>query len=422
MFDKIEDAIEDFKAGKPLIVADDEDRENEGDLLLSAQTVTPEWINFMATECRGLVCLALAPEIAQRLELPQMVEQNTDSMKTAFTLSIDASEKFGVTTGISAFDRAKTIEVAIAPDAHPSDLRRPGHIFPCTSKPGGVLERSGHTETCVDLARLSGHAPAGVMCEIMSADGSMARRDELKKFAKKHGLKFITVADLIKYRIRSEKFVTRREPCARGERAASPVWTPEPFVTREAQVSLPTKFGEFELYGYRNNLNGEEHVALVKGLNDSEKTPLIRVHSECLTGDIFHSLKCDCNYQLQSALKIINDYGRGALVYLKGHEGRGIGLVNKIKAYTLQQCGQDTVDANLTLGFKPDLRDYGVGAQIILDLGFDNFNLITNNPKKIVGLSGYGLNVNEIVKIPPQINEHNKDYMAAKKERMEHLL
>jgi 3,4-dihydroxy 2-butanone 4-phosphate synthase/GTP cyclohydrolase II len=398
VFDTIEEAIEDFKSGKPVIVADDEDRENEGDLLLSSQAVTPEWINFMACECRGLICLALAPEIAQRLELPQMVEQNTDSMKTAFTLSIDGAEKFGVTTGISAFDRAKTIEIAIAPDARPSDLRRPGHIFPCTAKSGGVLERTGHTETGVDLARLSGHAHAAAMCEIMSKDGSMARRDELKKFAKKHGFKFITVADLIKYRIKSEKFVTR-----------------------EAEVSLPTKFGEFELYAYRNNINQEEHVALMKN-DGSDKVPLIRVHSECLTGDIFHSLKCDCNYQLQSALKMINEYGKGALVYLKGHEGRGIGLVNKIKAYKLQQCGQDTVDANISLGFKPDLRDYGVGAQIILDLGFDNFNLITNNPKKIVGLSGYGLRVNDIVKIPPQINEHNKDYMNAKKERMEHLL
>jgi 3,4-dihydroxy 2-butanone 4-phosphate synthase/GTP cyclohydrolase II len=398
LFNTIEEAIEDFKAGKPVIVADDEDHENEGDLLLSAQAVTPEWINFMATECRGLICLALAPEIAQRLELPQMVEQNTDSMKTAFTLSIDGAEKFGVTTGISAFDRAKTIEIAIAPDAQPTDLRRPGHIFPCSAKSGGVLERTGHTEACVDLARLSGHTPAGVMCEIMSKDGSMARRDELKEFAKKRDFKFITVADLIKYRIKSEKFVTR-----------------------EAEVFLPTQFGDFNLYAYRNNLTGEEHTALVKD-DGSDKVPLIRVHSECLTGDIFHSLKCDCNYQLHSALEMIHDYGKGALVYLKGHEGRGIGLVNKIKAYKLQQCGQDTVDANISLGFKPDLRDYGVGAQIILDIGFDNFNLITNNPKKIVGLSGYGLTVNEIVKIPPQINEHNKAYMTAKKERMEHLL
>ncbi len=397
-FNTIEEALLDFKAGKPIIVADDEDRENEGDLLLSAQAVTPEWINFMAKECRGLICIAIAPEIAQRLELPQMVEQNTDSMKTAFTLSIDGAEKFGVTTGISAFDRAKTIEIAIAPDAQPSDLRRPGHIFPCTAKSGGVLERAGHTETCVDLARLCGHSPAGVMCEIMSEDGSMARRDELRAFAKKHEIKFITVSDLIKYRIKSEKFVTR-----------------------EAEASLPTQFGDFTLYGYYNNLTGEEHVALVAD-DGSDKTPLIRVHSECLTGDIFHSLKCDCNYQLQSALKMISTHGKGALVYMKGHEGRGIGLINKIKAYKLQQCGQDTVDANISLGFKPDLRDYGVGAQIILDIGFDDFNLITNNPKKIIALNGYGLTVHDIVKIDPQINEHNKRYMDTKKERMEHLL
>jgi 3,4-dihydroxy 2-butanone 4-phosphate synthase/GTP cyclohydrolase II len=396
-FNTIEEAIEDFKAGKPLIVADDEDRENEGDLLISAQAVTPEWINFMAKECRGLVCLAIAPEIAERLDLPQMVEQNTDSMKTAFTLSIDGAEKFGVTTGISAFDRAKTIEIAIAPDAQPDDLRRPGHIFPCTAKAGGVLQRTGHTEACVDLAKLAGHARAGAMCEIMSEDGSMARRDELKEFAKKHDIKFITVADLIKYRIKSEKFVTR-----------------------EAEVFFPSAFGEFELYGYLNNLNGEEYVALVKD-DGSDKTPLVRVHSECLTGDIFHSLKCDCNYQLHSALEMINAHGKGALIYMKGHEGRGIGLMNKIKAYKLQACGQDTVDANLSLGFKPDLRDYGAGAQIILDIGFDNFNLITNNPKKIVALNGYGLGVNDIVKIPPQINEHNKEYMKTKKERMKHL-
>ncbi|MDR1169130.1 MAG: bifunctional 3,4-dihydroxy-2-butanone-4-phosphate synthase/GTP cyclohydrolase II [Heliobacteriaceae bacterium] len=397
MFDTIESALEDFKSGMPVIVADDEDRENEGDLLLSAQAVTPEYINFMAKECCGLICLAISPEIAERLDLPQMVDRNTDSMKTAFTVSIDGAEKFGVTTGISAFDRAKTIEIAAAPDAEPSDLRRPGHIFPCTAKPGGVLQRTGHTEACVDLAKLAGHTPAGVMCEILGKDGSMARRDELKVFAQKHNIKFITVSDLIKYRIKSDKFVTR-----------------------EAEVLLPTQFGEFNLYGYRNNLNGEEHVALVKD-DGSGKIPLIRVHSECLTGDIFHSLRCDCNYQLHNALRMINDYGKGALIYMKGHEGRGIGLVNKIKAYELQLCGQDTVDANISLGFKPDLRDYGVGAQIILDIGFDNFNLITNNPKKIIALNGYGLTIHDIIKTEPQINEYNERYMTTKKERMEHL-
>jgi len=397
-FDTIDEALEDFKNGKPVIVADDESRENEGDLLISAQSVTADWINFMAKECRGLVCLAISPEIAQRLELPQMVENNTDGMKTAFTLSIDGAEKFGVTTGISAFDRAKTIEIAIAPDTQPSDLRRPGHIFPCVAKSGGVLQRAGHTETCVDLAKLCGHAPAGVMCEIMSEDGTMARRDELYEFAQKHGLKFITVADLIKYKIKSEKFVTR-----------------------EAEAFLPTQFGDFKVYAYRNNLTGEEHLALIKE-GDGNKIPLIRVHSECMTGDIFHSLKCDCNTQLENALKMIDENGVGALIYLKGHEGRGIGLVNKIKAYELQQCGQDTVDANISLGFKPDLRDYGVGAQIILDIGFDNFNLITNNPKKIIALNGYGLTVHDIIKIEPQINEYNQRYINTKKERMEHLL
>jgi len=397
-FNTIEEALEDFKAGRPVIVADDEDRENEGDLLLSAQFATPEWINFMAKECRGLVCLAISEEIAERLELPQMVEQNTEGMKTAFTLSIDGAEKFGVTTGISAFDRAKTIEIAIAPDTQPSDLRRPGHIFPCVAREGGVLERTGHTEAGVDLAKLAGHINAAVMCEIMSEDGSMARRDELKIFAEKHNLKFITVSDLIKYRIKSEKFVTR-----------------------EAEAFLPTKFGDFQLYGYLNHLNGEEHVALVKD-DGSDKIPMIRVHSECLTGDIFHSLKCDCNYQLQSALIKINEYGKGALIYMKGHEGRGIGLVNKIKAYCLQEFGQDTIEANHSLGFKADLRDYGVGAQIILDIGFDNFNLITNNPKKIIGLNGYGLTVHDIIKIEPQITSYNEYYMNTKKEKMDHYL
>ena len=396
-FNTIEEAIKDFKAGKPVIVADDEDRENEGDLICSGQMTTPEIIRFMASECKGLICLALSQEIADKLKLPQMVEQNTESMKTAFTVSIDAQEKYGVTTGISAFDRAKTIEVALAHDAIPQDLRRPGHLFPCVSKQGGVLRRTGHTEAVVDLARLAGHIPAGAMCEIMSDDGHMARREELFHFAQKHNLKFITVADLIAYRLRFERIITR-----------------------EAQAHLPTEFGDFEIYGYRNTLNNKEHVALVKD-DDSDKIPLIRVHSECLTGDIFHSLKCDCNSQLHNALKMINDYGKGAVIYLRDHEGRGIGLINKIKAYHLQECGQDTVDANISLGFKPDLRDYGVGAQIILDLGFNNFNLITNNPKKIIGLKGYGLKIHDIIKIPPFITEYNKQYMAAKKERMHHM-
>ena len=397
-FDKIEDAIKDFRQGKPIVVADDEDRENEGDLLCSAQCVTPEIINFMAKECRVLICLAISDEIAKNLELPQMVENNTEKMRTAFTLSVDASESFGVTTGISAFDRAKTIEVAIAPDARPQDLRRPGHIFPCVAKLGGVLTRIGHTEACVDMAMLAGHRHAGAMCEIMNEDGSMARRDDLRKFADKYGFKFISVSELIAYRLQSEKLVTR-----------------------EAEAFLPTKFGDFKIYGYVNHINGHEHVALVKD-DGSDKIPLIRVHSECLTGDVFHSLKCDCNSQLHSALKMIDEYGKGALVYMHDHEGRGIGLVNKIKAYSLQEKGEDTIQANLSLGFKEDLRDYGVGAQIIRDIGFTTFNLITNNPKKIVGLEGYGLKIHDIVHIKSEITEYNKRYLDTKKEKMHHTL
>lgn len=397
-FDNIEEAIEDFKNGKMIIVADDEDRENEGDLICSGQMVTPEIIKFMAENAKGLICLAISEEIAEKMELPQMVEQNSESMKTAFTISIDAAEKYGVTTGISAYDRAKTIEVCIAPDAKPSDLRRPGHLFPCVARKGGVLTRTGHTEAVVDLAKLCGHIPAGPMCEIMAEDGHMAKRDQLYKFAQKHGIKFISVADLIAYRLKSEKIVTR-----------------------EAEANLPTQFGEFKIYGYVNKITGQESVALVKD-DGSDKIPLVRVHSECLTGDIFHSLKCDCNYQLHSALEMINEYGKGALVYMKGHEGRGIGIINKIKAYHLQECGQDTVEANLSLGFKEDLRDYGMGAQIIRDLGFNNFNLITNNPKKIIGLNGYGLTVHDIVKIEPEINKYNKRYMDTKREKMHHMI
>lgn len=397
-FDNIKEAIEDYKNGKPIIVADDEDRENEGDLICSGQMVTPEIINFMAQEARGLICLAIAPEIAEKLDLPQMVEQNTERMKTAFTLSIDASEKYGVTTGISAYDRAKTIEVALAPDAQPSDLRRPGHLFPCVARRGGVLERIGHTEAVVDLAKLSGHTPAGAMCEIMTADGHMARRDELRKFADKHNIKFISVADLIAYRLETEKLIER-----------------------SAVADLPTAFGHFQIYGYTNLLTGDEHVAVVKD-DGSDKIPLIRVHSECFTGDVLHSLRCDCNAQLHKALEMIEEYGRGAVVYMRNHEGRGIGLVNKIKAYALQDKGQDTIDANLSLGFPEDLRDYGVGAQIIRDLGFNNFKLLTNNPKKIIGLKGYGLTIHDVVNIKTEVNEYNKRYLTTKKEKMHHML
>lgn len=397
-FDSIESALEDFKNGKPIIVADNEDRENEGDVICSAQKVTPEIINFLASEVKGLICLAISPEIAQQLDLPQMVEKNTEEMKTAFTVSIDADEKYGVTTGISAFDRAKTVEVAIAHDAQPSDLRRPGHLFPCVARKGGVLERTGHTEAVVDLAKLSGHRPAGVMCEIMAPDGHMARRDYIRKFADEHGMKFISVSELIAYRLKSEKLVTR-----------------------EAEVNMPTKYGNFKLFAYKNHINGSEHVALVKD-DGSNKIPAVRVHSMCLTGDIFHSLRCDCNSQLHNALKYINDYGKGAVVYLTDHEGRGIGLCNKIKAYKLQEQGQDTIEANISLGFKSDLRDYGTGAQILVDLGYTDFNLITNNPKKVIGLEGYGLHINDIIKVQSEVTEYNKRYLNTKKEKMHHSL
>ena len=386
-FNTIEEALEDFKQGKPLIVADDEDRENEGDLICSAQFVTPELVNFITKKCRGIVCLAISDEIAKQLDLPQMVERNTESMQTAFSLSIDASQKYGVTTGVSAFDRAKTIEVAIAPDAQPSDLRRPGHLFPCVSRKGGVLKRCGHTEAVVDLAKLCGHRPAGIMCEIMKEDGTMARRDDLFEFARKYNYKIITVSDLIAYKLKKEKFVKR-----------------------EVEVFLPTKFGEFNIVGYTDTITGCEHVAIVKD-DGSDRIPLIRVHSECLTGDVFHSLKCDCNWQLHAALKMISEYGKGAVIYIRDHEGRGI-----------QEQGQDTVEANISLGFAPDLRNYGVGAQIILDLGFNNFNLITNNPKKIIGLKGYGLTIHENINLQSEITKYNARYMETKREKMHHIL
>lgn len=397
-FDSIEEALEDFRQGKPIIVADDEDRENEGDVIVSAEKVTPEVINFLATEVRGLICLAISKDIAQQLDLPQMVEKNTEGMKTAFTISIDADEKYGVTTGISAYDRAKTVEVAIARDAQPSDLRRPGHLFPCVAKAGGVLERTGHTETVVDLAKICSHRPAGVMCELMAPDGHMARRDYLRQFADEHNMKFISVAELIAYRLKSEKLVTR-----------------------EAETMLPTPYGNFKLYAYKNQVNGSEHVALV--MNDgSDKIPAVRVHSMCLTGDVFHSLKCDCNSQLHNALKYISEYGKGALVYLTDHEGRGIGLCNKIKAYKLQEEGQDTIEANISLGFKSDLRDYGTGAQILVDLSYTTFDLITNNPKKIKGLEGYGLKVNEIIKVTSEVTPYNERYINTKREKMHHYI
>ncbi len=397
MFNTIKEAIEDFKIGKPVIVADDEDRENEGDLILPASFTTPEWINFMATNCRGLICHAITKEIADKIGISPMVENNTDIKGTNFTQSVDADPKYGVTTGISAFDRAKTIQVIIDKNSNEKDLRRPGHIFPLIAKEGGVLKRAGHTETAVDLARLAGLIPSGVICEIMNEDGTMARRDDLFEFAKTHNIKLITVADLIEYRLGFERHVKRM-----------------------VQTPLPTEFGDFEIYGYLDELTGVEHVALVKEDN-SDKTPLVRMHSECLTGDIFHSLKCDCNQQLTDSLKMISDYGKGALVYIRDHEGRGIGLINKLKAYRLQDMGQDTIDANISLGFKSDLRNYGTGAQILVDLGYKEFNLITNNPKKIVALKGYGLNVKERIGISPKINKFNERYIQTKIKRMSHM-
>lgn len=396
-FNTIEEAIEDFKAGKPVIVADDEDRENEGDLILPADFITPEWVNFMAMHCRGLICHAITDEIARRVGVSPMVENNTDIKGTNFTQSVDADPKFGVTTGISAFDRAKTIQVIIDKTSQSQDLRRPGHIFPLIAKNGGVLKRAGHTETAVDLARLAGLTPSGVICEIMNPDGTMARRDELFKFAETHNIKLITVADLIKYRMKAERHVKRM-----------------------VQTHLPTEFGEFEIYGYLDELTGVEHVALIKNDNP-DKTPIVRMHSQCLTGDIFHSLKCDCNQQLLDSLKLINEYGKGALVYITDHEGRGIGLINKLKAYKLQEKGRDTIEANLDLGFKSDLRDYGTGAQILVDIGYREFKLITNNPTKIIGLEGYGLKIVERVGLAPKINQFNKRYIETKKEKMHHL-
>ena len=396
-FSTINEAIEDFKAGKPVIVADDEDRENEGDLILPADFVTPEWINFMAHNCCGLICHAITKEIADRVGISPMVENNTDVKGTNFTVSVDADPKYGTTTGISAYDRAQTIKVIMDKASAPADLRRPGHIFPLIAKEGGVLKRAGHTETAADLARLARLNPSGVICEILNPDGTMARRDELFEFAKKHNIKLITVADLIKYRMKTERHVKRM-----------------------VETHLPTEFGEFEIYGYLDELTGVEHVALVKD-DKTDKTPIVRMHSQCLTGDIFHSLKCACNQQLLDSLKLINEYGKGAVVYITDHEGRGIGLINKLKAYKLQDKGQDTIEANISLGFKSDLRDYGTGAQILVDIGYSEFKLITNNPKKIVGLEGYGLKIVDRVGLAPKINEFNKRYIETKKEKMHHL-
>jgi len=397
-FDRVEDAIEDIRRGRIVIVADDEDRENEGDLVCAASTVTPEIINFMVTHGRGLICLALTQERADELDLRPMSDTNTESHGTAFTVSIDAAARFGVTTGISVADRAKTIQVCLQPDTRPADLRRPGHVFPLRARPGGVLRRVGQTEASVDLARLAGLTPAGVICEILNPDGSMARRPELERFATEHGLKFITVADIIAYRLQRERLVTR-----------------------EAEAAIPTPFGEWKIIAYRNDVDSSDHIALVRGDVANRDDVLVRMHSECLTGDVFHSLRCDCGDQLESAMRIISAEGAGVIVYLR-QEGRGIGLAHKLKAYALQDGGLDTVQANEALGFRPDLRDYGIGAQILIDLGLSSIRILTNNPKKIVGLEGYGLHVTEQVPIRIEPNAHNLRYLSAKRDKMGHLL
>ncbi|MEW5926915.1 MAG: bifunctional 3,4-dihydroxy-2-butanone-4-phosphate synthase/GTP cyclohydrolase II [Gemmatimonadota bacterium] len=397
-FDRVEDALQDIRDGKMVIVADDEDRENEGDLVCAASAVTPEIINFMAVHGRGLVCVALTQERADELDLRPMSEFNTEAQGTAFTVSVDAAAKFGVTTGISAADRAKTIQVCIDPEAKPSDLRRPGHVFPLRARPGGVLRRVGQTEASVDLARLAGLPPAGVICEILNDDGSMARRPELEVFAQKHGLKFITVADIVAYRLQRERLVRR-----------------------EAEAVIPTPHGDWKIIAYRNELDQFEHVAMVKGEVAGEQDVLVRMHSECLTGDVFHSLRCDCGEQLDAAMQAIDREGRGAIVYLR-QEGRGIGLVHKLRAYALQDEGMDTVQANEALGFRPDLRDYGIGAQILLDLGLSSIRILTNNPKKIVGMDGYGLSVTGQVPLRVEPNPHNESYLATKRDKLGHLL
>jgi 3,4-dihydroxy 2-butanone 4-phosphate synthase/GTP cyclohydrolase II len=393
----IEDTIKEIKAGRMVILVDDEDRENEGDLMMAAEAVTPEAINFMAKYGRGLICLSMTGEKIDSLELPLMVENNTSRFQTGFTVSIEA--RYGVTTGISAGDRATTIRTAVAKDAKPRDLVRPGHVFPLRGRGGGVMVRAGQTEGSIDLSRLAGLQPAGVICEVMDEDGSMARMPALEKFSQKHGIGICTIADLIEYRMRTESFVNR-----------------------VAETVIPTVHGsDFKAIVYENQVDDLLHIAMVKGEIDSTKPVLVRVHSECLTGDIFGSLRCDCGEQLHKAMEMIEKEGLGVLLYIR-QEGRGIGLVNKIKAYALQDQGFDTVEANKKLGFKPDLRNYGIGAQILVDLGAKEMRLITNNPKKMVGLEGYGLSVIEQIATDIKPNEYNRCYLECKKLKMGHLL
>lgn len=397
-FNTIAAALEDIQNGRMIIVVDDEDRENEGDLVMAAEKITPEAINFMISNAKGLVCVPMTGEKLDELGLRQMVDVNQETMRTAFTISVDASSQLGVTTGISPADRAKTIEVLINPKSKRDDIVTPGHVFPLRVKTGGVLKRAGHTEAAVDLARLAGLLPAAVICEIINPDGSMSRVPNLFEFSKQHGLKIITISDLISYRVKHEKLIKK-----------------------SSTVKLPTRFGDFVAFGYEDLLTGDHHIALVKGQVKGKKDVLVRVHSECLTGDVFGSLRCDCGEQLEKALERIEFCGQGVLLYMR-QEGRGIGLKDKLRAYELQEKGFDTVEANQKLGFAPDLRDYGIGAQILVDLGLSTIRLITNNPKKVVGLEGYGLKINERVPLEIEPNAYNQKYLEVKSTKLGHIL